>query len=47
MRTIEMTILGIFIASFLTAVGGVMRDILTNKIPLILVNEFYETVALS
>ena len=38
---------GVILLSLITAVGGgVMRDILINKIPLILVSEFYGTVAL-
>ncbi len=38
---------GMILLSLITAVGGgVMRDILINKIPLILVSEFYGTVAL-
>ncbi len=38
---------GILLLSLITAVGGgVMRDILLNKIPTILVSEFYGTVAL-
>lgn len=38
---------GILLLSLITAVGGgVLRDILINKIPTILVSEFYGTVAL-
>ena len=38
---------GVILLSLITAVGGgVMRDILINKIPLILVSEFYGSVAL-
>ncbi len=38
---------GVVLLSLVTAVGGgVMRDILLNHIPLILVSEFYGTVAL-
>lgn len=38
---------GVMLLSLITAVGGgVMRDILINKIPLILVSEFYGTVAI-
>jgi len=38
---------GVILLSLVTAVGGgVMRDVLINKIPLILVSEFYGTVAL-
>ena len=39
--------LGILILAILTAVGGgTIRDILINKIPFILVSEFYATVAI-
>jgi uncharacterized membrane protein YeiH len=39
--------LGILILALLTAVGGgTIRDILINKIPFILVSEFYATVAI-
>lgn len=38
---------GVIILAFLTAVGGgTMRDILINKVPSILVSEFYGSVAL-
>ena len=38
---------GVVLLALITAVGGgVMRDILINKIPLVLVSEFYGTVAL-
>jgi uncharacterized membrane protein YeiH len=38
---------GVILISLITAVGGgVMRDILINKVPIILVSEFYGTVAL-
>jgi len=38
---------GVILLSLITAVGGgVMRDILINKIPLVLVSEFYGTVAI-
>jgi uncharacterized membrane protein YeiH len=38
---------GVLLLSLITAVGGgVLRDILINKIPTILVSEFYGTVAL-
>lgn len=38
---------GVVLLSLITAVGGgVMRDILINKVPLILVSEFYGSVAL-
>ena len=38
---------GVILLSLITAVGGgVMRDILINKVPLILVSEFYGTIAL-
>ena len=44
----EFNFLGIVILAFLTAVGGgTTRDILINKIPFILVSEFYATVAMS
>ncbi len=43
----EFNFLGILILAFLTAVGGgTTRDILINKIPFILVSEFYATVAM-
>lgn len=43
----EFDFFGVILLSLITAVGGgVMRDILINKIPLILVSEFYGTVAL-
>lgn len=39
--------LGVLILAFLTAVGGgTTRDILINKVPFILVSEFYATVAI-
>lgn len=39
---------GVLILAFLTAVGGgTTRDILINKIPFILVSEFYASIALS
>ena len=39
--------LGVLILAFLTAVGGgTIRDILINRVPSILVSEFYATVAL-
>ena len=39
--------LGVLILAFLTAVGGgTIRDILINKVPSILVSEFYGTVAI-
>lgn len=44
----EFNFLGILILAFLTAVGGgTTRDILINKIPFVLVSEFYATVAIS
>ena len=44
----EFNFLGIVILAFLTAVGGgTTRDILINKIPFILISEFYATVAMS
>lgn len=39
--------LGVLILAFLTAVGGgTIRDILLNRVPFILVSEFYATVAI-
>ncbi|MEA3374137.1 MAG: trimeric intracellular cation channel family protein [Campylobacterota bacterium] len=38
---------GVIIVSFLTAIGGgVTRDVLINKVPSILTNDFYGTIAL-
>lgn len=43
----DFNFLGVLILSFLTAVGGgTIRDILINKVPSILVSEFYGTVAI-
>ncbi len=43
----EFNFLGVLILAFLTAVGGgTIRDILINKVPFILVSEFYATVSL-
>lgn len=43
----DFNFLGALILSFLTAVGGgTLRDILLNRVPSILVSEFYATVAL-
>jgi len=43
----DFNFLGVLILAFLTAVGGgTMRDILINKVPSILVSEFYGTVAI-
>ena len=43
----DFNFLGALILSFLTAVGGgTLRDILINRVPAILVSEFYATVAL-
>ena len=43
----EFNFLGVLILAFLTAVGGgTIRDILINKVPSILVSEFYGTVAI-
>lgn len=43
----DFNFLGALILSFLTAVGGgTLRDILINRVPSILVSEFYATVAL-
>ena len=44
----EFALFGVMIISFITAVGGgVMRDILINKVPIVLVSEFYGSVALA
>ncbi len=43
----DFNFLGVLILSFLTAVGGgTIRDILINRVPFILVSEFYATVSL-
>ena len=43
----EFNIFGVVILSFLTAVGGgVTRDILINKVPAVLVSDFYGSIAL-
>ena len=43
----EFNFLGVLMLAFLTAVGGgTIRDILINKVPSILVSEFYGTVAI-
>ncbi len=43
----DFNFLGVLILSFLTAVGGgTIRDILINKVPFILISEFYASVAL-
>ncbi len=43
----EFNFLGVLILSFLTAVGGgTIRDILINRVPSILVSEFYGTIAI-
>ena len=43
----DFNFLGVLILAFITAVGGgTIRDILINKVPSILVSEFYATVAL-
>ncbi|MDY0051937.1 MAG: trimeric intracellular cation channel family protein [Aliarcobacter sp.] len=43
----EFNFLGVLILAFLTAVGGgTIRDILINRVPSILISEFYATVAL-
>jgi len=43
----EFNIFGVIILSFLTAVGGgVTRDILINKVPAVLVSDFYGSIAL-
>jgi uncharacterized membrane protein YeiH len=43
----DFNFLGVLMLAFLTAVGGgTLRDILINKVPSILVSEFYGTVAI-
>jgi len=43
----EFNIFGVVILSFLTAVGGgLTRDILINKVPAVLVSDFYGSIAL-
>jgi uncharacterized membrane protein YeiH len=43
----DFNFLGVLILAFLTAVGGgTIRDILINRVPSILVSEFYATVAI-
>ena len=43
----EFNVFGIIILSFLTAVGGgVTRDIMINKVPAVLVSDFYGSIAL-
>jgi uncharacterized membrane protein YeiH len=43
----ELDLMGIFIVAFLTANGGgVLRDLLTNKVPEVLHSGFYGSVAL-
>lgn len=43
----QFNFLGVLMLAFLTAVGGgTLRDILINKVPSILVSEFYGTVAI-
>lgn len=43
----EYNFFGVILLSLLTAVGGgVMRDILLNRVPILLTSEFYGTVAL-
>ena len=43
----DFNFLGVLILAFLTAVGGgTIRDIIINRVPSILVSEFYATVAL-
>ncbi len=43
----DFNFLGVLILAFITAVGGgTIRDILINKMPFILVSEFYATVAI-
>ncbi len=43
----EYNVFGVIILSFLTAVGGgVTRDIMINKVPAVLVSDFYGSIAL-
>ena len=43
----DFNFLGVLILAFITAVGGgTIRDILINRVPFILVSEFYATVAI-
>ncbi len=43
----EFNFFGVILLSLITAVGGgVLRDMLINKIPMVLVSEFYGTVAI-
>lgn len=43
----EFNFLGVLILAFITAVGGgTIRDVLINRIPAVLVSEFYATVAI-
>ncbi len=43
----EFNFFGVILLSLITAVGGgVLRDMLINKIPIVLVSEFYGTVAI-
>lgn len=43
----EFNFLGVLILAFITAVGGgTIRDVLINRIPSVLVSEFYATVAI-
>ena len=43
----EFNFLGVLILAFITAVGGgTIRDILINRVPSILVSEFYATIAI-
>ncbi len=44
---VEFNFFGVILLALLTAVGGgVMRDILLNRVPVLLTSEFYGTVAL-
>jgi len=44
---VEFNFFGVILLALLTAVGGgVMRDILLNRVPILLTSEFYGTVAL-
>ena len=43
----EFNLAGVIFLSFLTAVGGgIIRDVIMNKIPYVLVNDFYGTIAI-
>ena len=43
----QLNIFGVVILSFLTAVGGgVMRDVLINQVPAVLISDFYGSIAI-